>query len=305
MPFMNGIEMSKLIKKLNDKIKIIFTSAYNDIEYLKEAIKVKVEEYLIKPINLKELINHIVDIQKNIELEYQEKIHKHEVKIASMSELMNDIAHHWRQPLSVITSSIATIQLKSDLNQNITQSDVHEAYHQITKSCKFLSNTIDMFNKYLHTSNIVEKKLDLNTRIEHAVSKILDSFNAHNIDLSIHNENNTNVKLSEEVEQVLINIFQNAEDIFLERKSEKPFVQLDVMESNDTIIISVEDNGGGIAEENLDRIFEPYFTTKHKAQNVGLSLSQSYMIITKLYHGNIYATNTMNGAKIFIELPKS
>lgn len=103
--------------------------------------------------------------------------------------------------------------------------------------------------------------------------------------------------------QVIINILNNAKDVLLERKVNDPWVKINHIFENDSVIITIEDNGGGIKEDILPKIFEPYFTTKHQSQGTGLGLHMSYKIITESMNGNIYAKNTNNGAKFFIKLP--
>ena len=106
-----------------------------------------------------------------------------------------------------------------------------------------------------------------------------------------------------ELTQVLINIINNAKDALLINDSEDKKITISLLKKGDYALITIEDNGGGISEDILPRIFEPYFTTKHPSQGTGLGLHISYKIITENLKGKLYAQNTKIGVKFFIELP--
>ena len=109
--------------------------------------------------------------------------------------------------------------------------------------------------------------------------------------------------VSGELPQVVINIINNAKDILVEKEIKDPWIKIKLKNQKDKAIISIEDNAGGIPEDVMVRIFEPYFTTKHQSQGTGLGLHMSYKIIKESLKGHIYAINTQNGAKFYIELP--
>lgn len=109
--------------------------------------------------------------------------------------------------------------------------------------------------------------------------------------------------VAQELDQVIINILNNAKDILKDKNIENSWIKLKLSKENGNVIISVEDNGGGIPDNVMPHIFEPYFTTKHQSQGTGLGLHMSYKIVTESLHGNLYAINTLNGAKFYIEFP--
>jgi C4-dicarboxylate-specific signal transduction histidine kinase len=118
-------------------------------------------------------------------------------------------------------------------------------------------------------------------------------------------ENPLVVNLPEgELTQVIINIINNAKDALRENNlEENRNISINVYEASSNAIITIEDNAGGIPDNVLPHIFEPYFTTKHKSIGTGLGLHMCYQIVTKTFHGNIHVKNIQNGAKFFIELP--
>jgi C4-dicarboxylate-specific signal transduction histidine kinase len=107
-----------------------------------------------------------------------------------------------------------------------------------------------------------------------------------------------------ELDQAIINIIHNARDILLERNIESPWVMLDIIEDEKDITITIEDNGGGIEENILDKIFEPYFTTRHQYQGTGLGLHMTRKIIEDSLKGSLVVKNTSRGAKFFIKISK-
>jgi C4-dicarboxylate-specific signal transduction histidine kinase len=108
----------------------------------------------------------------------------------------------------------------------------------------------------------------------------------------------------DELTQVVMNIINNAKDALISNaNNSNPWIDIQINEVNESVIISIEDNGGGIPSQILPKIFDPYFTTKHKSQGTGLGLSMSYKIITESIGGKLYVKNSENGAKFFIEIP--
>jgi signal transduction histidine kinase len=106
-----------------------------------------------------------------------------------------------------------------------------------------------------------------------------------------------------ELPQVIINIINNAQDIILEKAIIDGWIKLSVYEENNICYITIEDNAGGVPQEIIKKIFEPYFTTKHKSKGTGLGLNMSYKIITESLGGELFVHNTSNGAKFTIKLP--
>lgn len=101
---------------------------------------------------------------------------------------------------------------------------------------------------------------------------------------------------------VLINILNNAKDVLIKNKVVNPWVKIDLIQNEKKVIITIEDNAGGIPENILPHIFDPYFTTKHQSQGTGLGLYMSYKIVTDNLSGSLYAKNGEFGAKFFIVL---
>ena len=106
-----------------------------------------------------------------------------------------------------------------------------------------------------------------------------------------------------ELVQVIINIINNAKDVLVEKNTPNPYVKIKLENLKGKVLITIEDNGGGIPDEVLPKIFDPYFTTKEESNGTGLGLYMSHKIIEESLKGKLYVENTCEGAKFFIELP--
>ena len=257
----------------------------NELEELNDSLADKIE----------------IEIEKNIKNE--QKLYD-AMKMSSLGDMIANIAHQWRQPLSVISTIASSIQLKKEFG-TISDDIVCEKMHSILKQSKYLSDTIDTFRDYINEDYIlsdIEIHEDINKTLK-LIEVVLKDNNItlnNNIDYS----KETIIKLiSGELSQVIINIFNNAKDALILNKIEDKNIYLDIIHEKEYCTITIEDNANGIPSDVLPKIFEPYFTTKHKNNGTGIGLYMSYDIITKHFAGDLYATNTSRGAKFYIKLP--
>jgi len=225
-------------------------------------------------------------------------------KMASLGDMIANIAHQWRQPLSVISTTASGMKIEKEYNL-LNDEKFNNYCDSIVYKTEYLSKTIDTFRNFIKDEK-EEKEIVIQDSIEMAINIINSTLKNHHIDLIMDIRSVGDIKLhivSGELEQVIINVINNAKDILLERFIEKPFVKVSLKQHNDFIFIIIEDNGGGIDKEIMGKVFEPYFTTKHQSQGTGLGLHMSYKIVKESLKGNIYVENTNIGAKFFIEIP--
>lgn len=244
------------------------------------------------------------DITSKKDFENQEKRLNEESRNLSLKELIGNIAHHWRQPLSVITTTASGMKIEHeygifDMNQLDVKLD------EIVNSAFYLSNTIDEFSSFINSDNNLEK-----ISVKDELKTVLTLMNSVILTNSIHikklyedKKDATIYTHKKDLTQALINIINNAKDAMQNNKTEDKIIVIDYEIIDDKVIISTEDYGSGISDENLPKIFDPYFTTKHKSQGKGLSLYTSFNAVTQILKGNLYAKNTEHGTKFFIELP--
>ena len=246
----------------------------------------------------------IVNILDLTDIKRREHILSQNVKMAQMGEMIGNIAHQWRQPLSVITTAASGIRMKKEYAQ-ITDEELYTLLDSIVLNSEHLSSTIDVFRNFIK-EKVELKEVIIQDRINNALAIIETRINNEHITLI--NNVNYEVPLKAiiivgELSQVIINIINNAIDILVHQKDPIKTIELDLLKDEDNILITIEDNGGGISEKTMAHIFEPYFTTKHKSVGTGIGLYMSYDIIVNHMKGNLYAKNTDKGAKFFIELP--
>ena len=232
-------------------------------------------------------------------------------RLASLGEMIGNIAHQWRQPLSAISTSASSVIIQNDLGM-LDTAELNPALEKIIDKTRFLSQTIEDFRNFIEGK---KEKVEfvISSAIDNALSVVDSSIANHGI--TIKKEYHDMVFITNyknEFIQGVLNIINNAKDA-LEEKNKRGdrFLFISVTKKENDVIITFLDNAGGIQEEILARIFEPYFTTKHKSQGTGLGLYMTYKIITESMRGTLIAENhtytyqekECRGAKFTITLP--
>jgi len=223
-------------------------------------------------------------------------------KRIQISEMISNIAHQWRQPLSIISTSASGMQLKKEHNL-LSDEMFNEDTRRIIKYTQELSNTIDTFTSFVDSSNTIEifKVEDLFLNIQTIVSKSLENKGIAFL-LEIEDTGLELKSIKNDITTILLHLIYNSRDILKQRDVKNPFIKLSVIYSNEEYQISVEDNGGGIDEEIIGKIFDPYFTTKHQSMGTGMGLSICQFIVNHNLHGIISASNSSLGAKFTLTL---
>ncbi len=275
-------------------------------EILKERVKRKTKELKDINNNLEKRITEEVEKNKKT----QEQLFKSE-KLASMGEMIGNIAHQWRQPLSIISTAATGIILQKEYGK-LTDEQLLQNCTVIDENAQYLSKTIDDFRDFIKG----DKKsilFNLQETFESFLHLIEPSMKNHNILVIINNDKNTQLENHpNELIQCFINIYNNARDVLKPSSLEKKYIFISTQETKKFVIIHFLDNGGGIDPNILPKIFEPYFTTKHKSQGTGLGLHMTYNLIVYGMKGSIEVKNTnysyekkdYTGAEFIITLPK-
>ena len=261
-------------------------------------IIVLIKNWAINKLN-KELQQRVNEAIK--ETQEKDKIIFHQNKLTSMGEMMENIAHQWRQPLAQINSAVL---LLDDLiyAQGTKNAEIENKLTEIEDLTMYMSKTISDFRDY-HTPNREKSNFFLHDNIIQAI-KIVDISLLHdNIEVNILCREKYKYKgYKNELKQVLIVLLNNARDALKQNSIKDAKIEVKVTKDIDTIYITVCDNAKGIKEEHLDRIFEPYFSTKHKSQGAGLGLYLAKMIIQESFNGLLNVYNTQEGACFEIRL---
>ena len=242
-------------------------------------------QYLLKKLNQ--------ELNERIELEMQKNEEKNRISIqqsrmASMGEMLENIAHQWRQPLSIISVCASGMEVKKDYDI-LSDEDFRTGIKQIKDTTQYLSNTIEDFRSFF-----IKDKISADLDIRNTLTKVFDLVNAtfakNSITVVRDIKTITFNSFENELIQVLMNILINAKDALQNKNSER-LVIIKVKKLHERIIITIRDNAGGIDESIIDKIFEPYFTTKHQYEGTGIGLYMSKLIIEKHLNGEITAKN--------------
>jgi len=311
MPLMTGLEMSSMIRDKNREIPIIITSAHNDNSFFQEAINIGVNMFLLKPVDFTQLFNMIKvtaeDIILKIKTQNETKILNDKNKMIAVTELLENIAHQWRQPLAAI--SAATINMNLDMSSGKYDNiNVGEKIENIDNCVQYLSSTIDSF-KHLVSDNNNTYMFDLSKNLQKCLNIESEIITNKGIKLVTIIDKDIKVNgLPDEFVQAMINIINNSIDVLEDVKDK--LILVSVKRTGDKVIISVKDSGSGIKDSMINNLFEPYTTSKHKSLGIGLGLYLSYRIVNNIMNGKISANNctfeyegkNYSGANIQIEL---
>lgn len=231
--------------------------------------------------------------------EKKEKLLKNQNKLASMGEMINNIAHQWRQPLTRLSSILVNIELrakKKKLTQEIIEEKILEANEQIS----FMSNTINDFRNF-YLKDHQERKYSIEEVLQHAEQLVSASLYENNIKLQINIKNNfTLYGCPNNLTQAVINIINNAKDALSTQKIKHKIISIKTFIENDKKTLWIEDNGGGVDTKIINKIFNPYFTTKHPSIGTGIGLYMSKTLIEKKSNGQINVKNTAQGVLFII-----
>ena len=270
--------------------------------------KGNIEGYAAVRLDITDSINLKEEIQRS---EQKDKTMLHQSKLAQMGEMINMIAHQWRQPLNAI--SLTTVNIKLDLELKkfnfLPKDGAERCYSYLSKRLtnieeyvKSLSETIDDFRSfYKEDKEKVEVKFS--TLVEDSLDIVLSSIENQNIKLITDFRCTQKVStFPNEVKQVILNLIKNAEDILVEKNIKDPCIYIRTYNDDSSSYLEISDNGGGIEEEIIEKIFDPYFSTKLQKGGTGLGLYMSKTIIENHCNGILSVCNNKDGALFKIEL---
>jgi len=225
-------------------------------------------------------------IEKDTHLKKLEKSEK----LASMGEMLDNIAHQWRQPLSIISTIATGMQLQKESNI-LNDEKFYDSCKVINKNAQYLSKTIDDFSNFIKGDK-EKKDFSLNEGITTFLHLIEGTIKSNNIKLILDLEEEVIINGYEnELMQCLINIFNNSKDALIENNIKNKYIFITTYSIKKKVVISIKDNAGGIPVNIINKIFEPYFTTKHKSQGTGLGLHMVYSLIVEDMNGTIDVKN--------------
>ena len=270
----------------------------------------EIEEYMDMRIDVTELENYLHTLQSKID-EATEEIRTQQQRLISQSraaalgEMFDNIAHQWRQPIGAINNAIINAEFAMELG-GMSHDEILETFKKINSYTAFLSETIDDFRNFSNPDK-ENTHFTLHEIIRQTIGILQGSFDANTISISYFpNTEEQRLKAygpQGELSQVILNILSNARDALKENVILRPHISITLHQDDTVITITIADNGGGIPQTVLPKIFDPYFSTKNKAQGTGIGLYMSKTIIEKHYNGKLEALNGKEGAIFTITLP--
>ncbi len=233
----------------------------------------------------------LITMQNITELKSKDKLLYEQSKMASLGEMIGNIAHQWRQPLSVISTGVTGMQLQKEYGL-LEDEQFNKTCIMINNNTQYLSKTIDDFKNFIKGDS-KPIQFDLKNDINDFVNIVDSSIKNYQIDVILNLLEDTAILgYPNELMQCFINIFNNSKDALITNNAEDDrLIFISQKIENDNILIEFKDNANGIDESIIDKIFDPYFTTKHKSQGTGLGLNMTYNLIVNAMKGDIKASN--------------
>ena len=268
---------------------------------LKE-LNLNLEKRVIEQTSELLLLNQTLEERVKEELnknKQKQKVMFWQSRLASLGQMLANIAHQWRQPLTELNLTLYNMKKSSLSHKN---NEVQSFYLESKNIIKNMSNTIDDFTNFFNPNK--EKNLfSVSNSINEAIQISERIVKDQNISIKLDVEEISLLGISNELTQIIINLLHNSKDAFVNNNILNREIKIMTKKRDDFIVINVIDNAGSIEEKNMEKVFEPYFTTKHTSSGTGLGLFMSKMICEQAFNGSIEFQNTQTGVIFSITIP--
>jgi C4-dicarboxylate-specific signal transduction histidine kinase len=269
-------------------------------------VKTRIHNMLEVRLLYKKLKNYNMVLEQSVLEQTRELRQKDQMLIlqdrqAVMGEMINNIAHQWRQPLNMLGLTIQQLSLYHDLGE-FTKEFLDNSVNRSMGLIQHMSQTIDDFRNYFRPD---KEKVEFKVQeaITSTLSLIEENFKSQQIGVELVAKGDSVIYgFRNEFAQVVLNILNNARDVLMEREIKDPRVTITLGSENGRAVVTISDNAGGIPEEIIGKIFDPYFTTKGPQTGTGVGLFMSKTIIEKNMGGSLTAQNSADGAEFRIEV---
>jgi len=262
---------------------------------LLSAVKLESDNFSTKALYMISMLD-ITDIQKKEDLMLAQS------RQAAMGDMLAMIAHQWRQPLSVISMVANNIKMELELSEEISREELEKFVASLHTQTQYLSHTIEDFRDFFKPDK-EKREIKLSSIIEKLQNLMQKSLEENAIKLTVHNVADISLfTYPNQLIQVIINILNNAKDAMKEMQPENAEITIDTEQKNGELLIKICDNGGGIDDKTLNKLGEPYVTSKEK-NGTGLGVYMSKIITTKQLKGRLFWECDTNGCCFFVALP--
>jgi PAS domain S-box-containing protein len=237
--------------------------------------------------------------KKELELHEKELLMLRQSRLAAMGEMIGNIAHQWRQPLNTLALCAQELSMTYKSGE-FTEDYLAANVKNMMQTIRYMSKTIDDFRDFTRGD---KEKIDFSVQevIKKTIALQQHTLNSEKIKIDICGSCDPIVAgYPSEFSQALLNIMMNARDAFLRQQVTDPVITIDISQQGRQCVITVTDNAGGIPKEIIDKIFDPYFSTKGPEQGTGIGLYMSKRIIEMHMGGTLTARNVKGGAQFRI-----
>lgn len=336
LPDIHGLQLLERIRKdvRYFRIPIIVLSGTSNGQIVREILKNGANDYIRKPFVAEEFVlridlwidyfkkihtlekqrRQLRDLNKNLEKRVAEEVQKSRLKdeivmrkerLAQMGEMIGMIAHQWRQPLNNLFLSCQLLVSKYKSGQ-LDDAAIDRFKESTKKYINYMSKTIDDFMNFFKPEE-VSRSFDILQTTRETVELLRENFDRSGIKIELISQAK-NVKIEgypDALMQVLINLLFNAKDALTAKREKDRYIRITLKENEDQIEIHVQDNGGGVPEALIDKVFDPYFSTKREKNGTGLGLYMSKTLVEEQMRGSLKLFNDKDGAHFIILLPKT
>ncbi len=317
MPKVNGLKFTEHIRDKDKDIPVFILSAHSDTGFFLDSISLGVDGYILKPIESTQFIDQVrkkvqklylqqqlKEYHQNLEMKVKEQVEQlrekdkiliQQSKLATMGEMMDIIAHQWKQPINIISMNSSLVKEFFEGGIEVDKELIDTCYEKVSSQIKHLVSTLDDFRAFFRPNEKTEK-VNLKTLLEKVQLLIHDDIIKNNINLEIDVDEAVILEVNQsEIKHIFINLINNARDAFNQKGIKERLVTVSSRIDNGTLIVSVQDNAGGIPENIIRDIFNANFTTKGKSGGTGIGLYMS-RFIAKKNHASLSVENKKGGA---------
>lgn len=303
MPKMDGISMIERIRDNNKEVKIVVFSAHEKIEYLTRCIELGVDGFLTKPLNQKkyfqtlykvveqihtkkELNKYKEDLEKKVQEQLDELLEKNKIleksaKFVTMGEMIDAIAHQWKTPLSIVKMYVDLIMTNIETDR-LDKDELMIYMEKTIFQIEHLFETIEEFRKFFRPNTHLEL-VSLKNLLQSIFLLLKDELIKHTIEIECLCEDDHMIRVNQnEFKHVIINLIQNSKDAFIQNNIQKRDISIKILKEEDTVLIKLIDNAGGIPQDIISEIFKPHFTTKKEEGGTGIGLYLTRQILDKV-----------------------
>jgi signal transduction histidine kinase len=317
----SGLKFISKVREISKDVTILVISSHSDKFDFSELIKLGVDGYIIRPVqisqfndvisktieklkNKQDLYEYRINLENKVQqqveiLRQKDEVLAYQSKLAAMGEMMDAVAHQWKQPINIINMKIDMLRYDFE-DGNVDQNYCDELYNSIIFQTSHMKNTLSEFRTFLRPDKQKEK-FSLSKVIDSVLLLVHDELLKYNINIEKNIKDNFIIEGTEnEFKHLLLNLISNSKDAFLEKDIKSRKIAFNLFEKNEKIYLEFIDNAGGIPEDILQNIFNANFTTKDAEKGSGIGLYMSKQIAKK-HKALLKVENYQSGVKFIVE----